>query len=90
VEKVVGHQDPPGSLHFFDVGFVECVRSIIIVRWNGFDTPLHTLAHASNPKFYDELIAQSNGKRKALHKDKEVANGVKEILPKVVSNIYAN
>jgi hypothetical protein len=48
-------------------------------RWNGFNTPLHTLAHALNPRFYDEdFIAQINGKRKAPHKDKEVANGVKK------------
>jgi hypothetical protein len=56
---------------------VEHVRSII--TWNGFNTPLHTLVHALNPKFYDEeFIAQSNGKRKAPHKDKEVAIGVKK------------
>jgi hypothetical protein len=37
------------------------------------------LAHALNPKFYDEeFIAQSNRKRKAPHKDKEVAIGVKK------------
>jgi hypothetical protein len=49
----------------------------MVTRWNGFNTPLHTLAHALNPRFYDEdFIAQSNGKRKAPHKDKEVANGV--------------
>ena len=50
-------------------------------RWNNFNTPLHTLAHALNPRFYDEnLIAQSNGKRKAPHKNREVANGVKKAL----------
>jgi hypothetical protein len=49
-------------------------RSIIVTRWNGFNTPLHTLAHALNPKFYDEeFIALRNGKRKAPHKDNEVA-----------------
>jgi hypothetical protein len=57
------------------------VRSIIFTRWNGFNTPLHTLAHALNPKFYDEdFIALSNGKRKAPHKDKEVATGVKKVF----------
>jgi hypothetical protein len=51
----------------------------MVTRWNGFNTPLHTLAHALNPRFYDEdFIAQSNGKRKAPHKDKEVASGVKK------------
>ena len=50
-------------------------------RWNNFNTPLHTLAHALNPKFYDEeLIAQSNGKRKAPHRDREVVNGAKATL----------
>ncbi len=48
---------------------------------DNFNTPLHTLAHALNPKFYDEeLIAQRNGKRKAPHKDREVANGMKKAL----------
>ena len=46
-----------------------------------FNTPLQSLTHAQNPKFYDEeLIAQSNGKRKAPHRDREVANGAKATL----------
>ena len=45
---------------------------------------MHTFAHALNPKFYDEeLIAQSNGKKKAPHKDREVANGVKKALMRI-------
>ena len=37
------------------------------------------MTHALNPKFYDEeFITQSNGKRKAAHKDKEVAKRVKK------------
>lgn len=53
----------------------------MVDRWKNFNTPLHTLAHALNPKFYDEeLIAQSNGKRKAPHEDREVVNGVKKAL----------
>lgn len=56
---------------FVDDHFVDLVKKIIVDRWNNFNTPLHTLAHALNPKFYDEeLIAQSNEKRKALHKDR--------------------
>jgi hypothetical protein len=71
-------QEAP-TLLFVDVDFAEHVRSIIVTRWNGFNTPLHTLVHALNPRFYDEdFIAQSNGKRKAPHKDKEVASGVKK------------
>ena len=66
---------------FVDDHFAELVKKIIVDRWNNFNTPLHTLAHALNPKFYDEeLIAQSNGKRKAPHKDREVPNGVKKTL----------
>lgn len=44
----------------------------------------HSIAHyrkCLNPKFYGEdLIVQSNGKRKAPFKDREVANGVKKAL----------
>jgi hypothetical protein len=80
VEKIVEiiTQEAP-TLFFVEVDFVEHVRSIIVTRWNGFNTLLHTLGHALNPKFYDEeFIAQSNGKRKAPHKDKEVATRVKK------------
>ena len=76
-------QESPQHL-FVDGHFVELIKRIIVDRWNNFNTPLHTLAHALNPKFYDEeLIAQSNGKRKAPHKDREVANGVKKTLMRI-------
>jgi hypothetical protein len=56
----------------------------MVTRWNGFNTTLHTLAHALNPRFYDkDFITQSNGKRKAPHKDKEVANGVKKAFQRL-------
>ena len=82
VEKtmVIISQGSP-QLLFVDDHFVDLVKKIIVDRWNNFNTSLHTLAHALNPKFYDEkLIAQSNGKRKTPHKDREVANGVKKPL----------
>ena len=72
-------QESP-QLLFVDVSFADLVQKIMVDRWNSFNTPLHTLAHALNPRFYDEqLIAQSNGKRKAPHQDREVVNGVKKI-----------
>ena len=76
-------QEAP-TLLFVDLDFAEHVRSITVTRWNDFNTPLHTLAHALSPRFYDEdLIAQSNGKRRAPHKDKEVANGVKKAFQRL-------
>jgi len=73
-------QESPQPL-FIDDHFAGLIKKIIVDRWNNFNTPLHTLAHALNPKFYDEeLIAKSNGKRKAPHKDREVAIGVKKAL----------
>jgi hypothetical protein len=75
-------QEAP-TLFFVEVDFVEHVRSIIVTRWNGFNTPLHTLAHALNPKFYDESISQSNGKRKAPHKDKGVATRLKKAFQRL-------
>jgi hypothetical protein len=38
-------------LLFFYVDFVEHVRSIIFMSWNGFKTPLHTLSHSINLRF---------------------------------------
>ena len=85
VEKTVEiiTQEAP-TLLFVDFDFAEQVRSIIVTRWNGFNTPLHTLAHALMPQFYDEgLIGERNGKRKAPHKDREVANGVKKAFQRL-------
>ena len=74
---------------FVDVGFADLVQKIMVDKWISFNTPLHTLAHAFNPRFYDEqLIAQSNGKRKAPHKDREVANGVKNALMRMFLGVY--
>eukprot|EP00253_Pinus_taeda_P034431 PITA_34431 len=73
--EIISQESP--QLLFVDDHFVGLVKKIIIDRWNNFNTPLHTLAHALNPKFYDEeLISQRNGKRKAPHKNRQVANGV--------------
>ena len=85
VEKIVEiiTQEAP-TLLFVDFDFVEQVRYVIVTKWNSFNTPLHTLAHALNPKIYgEEFIAKSNGKRKAPHKDKEVANGVKKAFQRM-------
>jgi hypothetical protein len=80
--EIIAQESP--QLLFVDAHFVDTVKKIIVERWNHFNTPLHTLAHALNPRFYDEdLIAQSNGKRKAPHKDREVANGVKRALMRI-------
>jgi hypothetical protein len=80
--EIISQESP--QLLFVDAHFADLVKKIIVERWNQFNTPLHTLAHALNPRFYDEdLIAQSNGKRKAPHKDREVANGVKRALMRI-------
>eukprot|EP00253_Pinus_taeda_P009555 PITA_09555 len=77
--EIISQESP--QLLFVDDHFAGLVKKIIVDRWNNFNPSLHTSAHALNPKFYDEeVIAQSNGKRKAPHKDREVANGVKKSL----------
>ena len=80
--EIISQESP--QLLFVDGQFAELIKRIIVDRWKNFNTPLHTLAHVLNPKFYgEELIAQSNGKRKAPHKDREVANGVKKTLMRI-------
>lgn len=80
--KIISQESP--QLLFFDDHFPDLVKKIIVDRWNNFNTPLHTLAHALNPKFCDEeLIAQSNGKMKVPRNDREVANGVKTVLMRI-------
>jgi hypothetical protein len=54
--EIISQESP--QLLFVDDHFVDLVKKIIVDRWNNFNTPLQTLAHALNPKFYDEeLIA---------------------------------
>ena len=80
--EIISQECP--QLLFADNHFAELIKKIIVDRWNNFNTPLHALAHALNPKFYDEeLITQRNGKRKAPHKDREVTNGVKKVLMRI-------
>ena len=80
--EIISQESP--QLLFVDVDFADLVQHIMVNRWNSFNTPLHTLAHALNPKFYDEeLIAQSNGKRKAPHRDRKVVNGAKAALTRM-------
>ena len=77
--EIISQESP--QLLFVDVDFGDLVQHIMVDRWNSFNTPLHTLAHALNPKFYDEeLIAQSNGKRKTPHRDRDLVNGAKAAL----------
>ena len=60
------------------------IKDIIISRWNKYNTNLHALAYALNPKYYDEVyLAKFGGKRKAPHKDNEVANGFRASISKI-------
>lgn len=43
IVEIIIHEAP--TLLLVDFDFAEHVRSIIVMRWNGMNTPLHTLAH---------------------------------------------
>lgn len=63
------------------------IKDIIISRWNKYNTPLHALSYALNPKYYDEAyLAKFQGKRKAPNKDNEVANGFRTVISKICSD----
>ena len=65
IQQILEEKDPV----LFDT-----IKDIIISRWNKYNTNLHALAYALNPKYYDEVyLAKFGGKRKAPHKDNEVA-----------------
>ena len=39
------------------------IKDIIVSRWNKYNTPLHVLSYALNPKYYDEVyLAKFGGK----------------------------
>ena len=60
------------------------IKGIIISRWNKYNTNLHALAYALNPKCYDEVyLAKFEGKRKPPHEDNEVANGFRAVISKI-------
>ena len=63
------------------------IKDILINRWNKYNTPLHALAYALNPKYYDEAyLAKFGGRRKAPNKDNEVANGFRTTISKICSD----
>jgi hypothetical protein len=47
--EIISQESP--QLLFVDAHFSDLVKKIIVERWNQFNTPLHTLAHAMNPRF---------------------------------------
>ena len=63
--EIISQESP--QLLFVEADFADLVQHIMVDRWNSFNTPFHTLAHALNPKFYDEdFIAQSKGRRRSM------------------------
>jgi hypothetical protein len=64
------------------------VRSIIVARWSGFNTPLHALAHALNPKFYDEELFSKQWEKERSALGQGGGKWSEESLPKVVSSFY--
>lgn len=63
------------------------VEEIIMDRWEKMNTPLHSLAFALNPKYYDqryiEKPAPGGFVRKAPNKDPDVMKGVLEAIKKI-------
>ncbi|KAF5800582.1 putative HAT dimerization domain, ribonuclease H-like superfamily [Helianthus annuus] len=68
-------------------GYFEEINQIVLARWDKMSIPLHCLAHALNPRFYDkhylQKLAPCDVKRKAPNLDVEVSDGVIEAFKKI-------
>ncbi|XP_022003418.2 uncharacterized protein LOC110900866 [Helianthus annuus] len=68
-------------------GYFEEINQIVLARWDKMSIPLHCLAHALNPRFYDkhylQKLAPGDVKRKAPNLDVEVSDGVIEAFKKI-------
>ncbi|CAN6243746.1 unnamed protein product [Urochloa humidicola] len=81
IKDIMTHDNNPHKLDYPDV------EDIVMERWEKMNIPLHSLAFALNPKYYDqkyiEKPAPGGFVRKAPNKDPDVMKGVLEALKKI-------
>ncbi|CAL5098119.1 unnamed protein product [Urochloa decumbens] len=81
IKDIMTQDDNPHKLDYPEV------EEIIMDRWEKMNIPLHSLAFALNPKYYDqryiEKPAPGGFVRKAPNKDPDVMKGVLEAIKKI-------
>ena len=81
IKDIMTHDDNPHKLDYPDV------EDIIMERWEKMNIPLHSLAFALNPKYYDQRYIEKPAPgglvRKAPKKDPDVMKGVLEAIKKI-------
>ncbi|CAL5383489.1 unnamed protein product [Camellia sinensis] len=60
--------------------FYNVVHQILVDRWNKNNTPLHCLAHSSNPRYYSDVWLHEDPSRVPSHRDEEVCLERKKCL----------
>ncbi|XP_061352433.1 uncharacterized protein LOC133297305 [Gastrolobium bilobum] len=67
--------------------FYEVVHGILVDRWTKHSTPLHSLAHALNPKYYSEQWLNEYLSRVPPHKDLEINQERQKRLKRYFPNL---
>ncbi|XP_061373651.1 uncharacterized protein LOC133315984 [Gastrolobium bilobum] len=67
--------------------FYEVVHGILVDRWTKHSTPLHSLAHALNPKYYSEKWLNEDPSRVPPHKDLEINQERQKCLKRYFPNL---
>ena len=66
------------------------METILLARWEKMNIPMHCLAFALNPRFYDPLYLQTPAPggipRRAPNLDKEVVMGVMEAFERITKS----
>ncbi|XP_061367322.1 uncharacterized protein LOC133310406 [Gastrolobium bilobum] len=67
--------------------FYEVVHGILVDRWTKHSTPLHSLAHALNPKYYSEQWLNDDPSRVPPHQDLEINQERQKCLKRYFPNL---
>ncbi|KAF8405303.1 hypothetical protein HHK36_010206 [Tetracentron sinense] len=87
MDSILGHirDNLRGKDELFSI-----VEKIVTERWEKMNIPLHCLAHALTPKYYDldylQLPAPGGGKRIPPDQDNDILDGVLEALSKITQD----
>ncbi|XP_028100995.1 uncharacterized protein LOC114300304 [Camellia sinensis] len=63
-----------GKLDHEESIFYSVVHNVLVKRWAKSNTPLHYLAHSSNPRYYSSTWLNENPNRVPSHRDEEISS----------------
>ncbi|XP_028078524.1 uncharacterized protein LOC114280364 [Camellia sinensis] len=76
-----------GKLDHEESIFYSVVHNILVEKWAKSNTPLHCLAHSSNPRYYSSTWLNENPNRVPPHKDKGILSMRNKCFKKYLPNL---